>query len=460
MPPRRETGRGRPSSPVKKRKKKEQAEQPQEMTPSQSVEEQVEQPVKKKKKQRAEQSEDFNQQPVEEQVEQPVKKRKKKEQAEQPQDGMQDGAPTLVEEQQPEQPVKKRKKKEQAEQPADQTQQPTEQTTGQPQSEQSTAGQVPPDVTQYLSDTRSVDQLSDEELEQRAKSGRDLSRMKGLSDDTRRRLADEGKKARAEALARQQGKKGKGDQGQPEIGEAPKGDQMPGDGQAGQPTDQAAQPNPDKKQVQQLDGNKSSPEAENKARAYLDDGRSADQLSDDELRDRLEGMRDLMAGNELSRDSERALRRKLRAERDILRNRVAKKVVVEEKQDDQLPGQQRRRDRDQGKWDNWAERDILRDRRRSEDLEEGELRRRIDIYRVAIYDDRYDDEERGYWRDMMERDRRYLSDSPGERPGRARALLARPARPQRPRYRDQHRSERRPRAAGIGVHGRDRRRGA
>jgi hypothetical protein len=38
------------------------------------------------------------------------------------------------------------------------------------------------------------------------------------------------------------------------------------------------------------------------------------------------------------------------------------------------------------------------------------LRRRIDVYRVAIDDDRYDAEERGYWRDMMDRDRRYLRD--------------------------------------------------
>jgi outer membrane protein OmpA-like peptidoglycan-associated protein len=71
---------------------------------------------------------------------------------------------------------------------------------------------------------------------------------------------------------------------------------------------------------------------------------------------------------------------------------------------------QPRRDRDERKWDNWAARDVLRDRRRSDELEEGELRRRIDIYREAVYDDQYDDEERSYWRDAMERDRRYLRD--------------------------------------------------
>lgn len=400
------------------------------------AEEQSEQPVKKrKKKQETEQSQEVQPPAAEqaeqpqEQVEEPVKKRKKKEQAEQPQETEQPATeqveqPPVTEPpatEQAEQPVKKRKKKEQAEQPTDQTQPPAEQTTEQPQAEQPVTAEVPPEVNEYLSDTRPASELSDEELAQRARRGRDLARTKGLSDDLRQQLAAEAKKARTEAMARQ--KAGKGDVEQPTAeqptgqppatGEARKGDQQPAqptDQGGAQPTDQANQPavNPDKKQVQQLDGNKASPEAEAKAKAYLDDTRPADQLKDDELRARLEGMRDLMAGNQLSRDSERALRRKLRAERDILRNRVAEQVVVEEKQDDELPTKQRRRDRDASKWDNWSERDILRDRRRSEDLEEGELRRRIDIYRDAIDDDQYDDEERSYWRDMMERDRRYL----------------------------------------------------
>jgi outer membrane protein OmpA-like peptidoglycan-associated protein len=423
----------------KKRKKKEQAEQPaDQMQPS--AEQQGEQPLKKRKKEQAEQPSDQMQPQAEDQGEQTFKKRKKKEQAEQPSDQMQpsvedQGGQPLKKrkkeqaeqpldqtqpsaEQQGEQPLKKRKK-EQAEQPADQTQPPSEQTTGAPQPEQPTAGNVPPEVTQYLSDTRSVKQLSDDELAERARAGRDLSRMKGLPDDVRRKLAAEGKKARTEALERGQAGTSKSDQEQPTAeqpsgeqpgGKSAKGDQGPtqGEGQATLPIDQTGQANPDKKQVQQLDGNKSSPEAENKAMAYLDDSRPADQLNDDQLRDRLEGMRDLMAGNQLSADSERALRRKLRAEREILRNRVSQKVVAEEDKGDVVPGRKLRGDRDQGKWDNWSERDILRDRRRSEDLEEGELRRRIDIYRVAIYDDRYDDQERAYWRDMMERDRSYL----------------------------------------------------
>ncbi|MGE0008745.1 MAG: OmpA family protein [Parvibaculaceae bacterium] len=374
--------------PARKRKKREQAEEPQDSSPAQTVDEQ---PRKKKKKQRAEQPEEPTQAPADEQAEQPVKTRKKKERAEQPQDATSPPA-----EEQAEQPVEKRKKKEQAAQPGDRTQ--------------------PAEVTRYLSDTRSVKELSDEELAQRAKAGADLSRVKGLSDDTRRKLAAEGRKARAEALARQQGKAGKSDQDETTAGRTETGEVTKSDEEAGRPA-----ANPDKQDVQQLDGNKASPEAEARAKAYLDDTHSPDQLKEDELRDRVEGMRALMAGNKLSRQSERALRRKLSAERGILRDRVARKVAVEEKRTDERPGKQGRSDRDERKWDNWAARDVLRDRRRSEDLEEGELRRRIDIYRVAVDDERYDAKERAYWRDMMERDRRYLRDRMvGDRRERAR----------------------------------------
>ncbi len=415
-----------PQSEKKKRKK--QAEQPEEQMQQpeeqmqQPVEEQVEQPVKKKKKQQAEQPEQQIEQPVEEQVEQPVKK-KKKQQAEQPEQQIEQPV-----EEQVEQPEKK-KKKQQAEQPDQPTEQPsTEQTTEQPQPEKPATAEVPPEVTQYLSDTRSPKELSDDELVARVRAGRNLVKTKGLPENVRQDVANEFKKARAEAMAREQGKatgKTDGQQTteqpttQPPAGDQPatgetttgKGDQVPPQG-GDQTTDETAQPtvNPDKQEVQKLDGNQAVPEAEAKAKVYLDDNRPADQLKDDELRARVDGMRDLMSGNQLSRDTERALRRKLRAERDILRNRVAEKVVVEEKQDEVIPGRERRRDRNDRKWEEWADRDVLRDRRRSDELEEGELRRRIDVYRIAIYDDRYDDEERSYWRDMMERDRRYLRD--------------------------------------------------
>ena len=315
------------------------------------------------------------------------------------------------------------------------TEQPTgqqpEQTTGDSKPGTSDQAGVPPEVTQYLSDTRPASELSDAELAERVKAGRTLSRTKGLSDDVRQELAGRAKQARTEALAREQGKGGK----QPEPGQQPTAEQPAGEqptaekpageqpviadptknaeGQEVVPNDQAGQPpiTLDKKDVEKLDNTKATPQAEAKAKSYLDDNRRGDQLKDDEAKARLDGMRDLLSDNELSRDTKRELRRKLKEERDLYRNRVAEKVIVEEKKDEQRDRIPRRRDREEDRrWDNWAERDILRDRRRSDELEEGELRRRIDIYREAIYDDRYDDDERAYWRDMMDRDRRYLGD--------------------------------------------------
>ncbi|MFZ5675188.1 MAG: OmpA family protein [Pseudomonadota bacterium] len=316
------------------------------------------------------------------------------------------------------------------------TEQPTgqkpEQTTGESKPGTSDQAGVPPEVSQYLSDTRPASELSDAELAERVKAGRTLSRTKGLSDDVRKELAGKAKQARTEALAREQGKGGKQPEpGQQPTAEQPSGEQQPtaekpvgeqpviadpkknAEGQEVVPIDQPGQPTVtlDKKDVEKFDSNKSTPQAEAKAKSYLDDNRRGDQLKDDEAKARLDGMRDLLSDNELSRETKRELRRRLKEERDLYRRRVAEKVIVEETKDEQRDRFPRRRDREEDRrWDNWAERDILRDRRRSDELEEGELRRRIDIYREAIYDDRYSDDERAYWRDMMDRDRRYLGD--------------------------------------------------
>ena len=89
------------------------------------------------------------------------------------------------------------------------------------------------------------------------------------------------------------------------------------------PSPRPQRPPVDTKQAQQLDGNAAVPEAEAKAKVFLEDPTPADKLSDEDLRKRLDGIRELMAGNELSRKTEQALRKKLRVEREILRNRVA-----------------------------------------------------------------------------------------------------------------------------------------
>ncbi|MGH6830857.1 MAG: hypothetical protein ACREDG_06855, partial [Methylocella sp.] len=246
--------------------------------------------------------------------------------------------------------------------------------------------QVPDDVLAFIKDGRQPPELSDDELLERVKTARKYSQNDKLPEDTRNELANILKAARAEAMVR---------------GQAGKQTTVETDTEAqtetGKPKDTAAVQT-DQKQVQALDGNKAVPEAEAKAKVYLDDPVKAETLSDAGLTARLDGMRDLMAGNQLSKDTERALRKKLKAEREVLRNRVAE---AEEKKDDG------KKDKSKDKT-NFNITVVLGDRRPSEDLDEYELRRRIDVYREAAYDDQYDDEERDWWRRTMERDRRIL----------------------------------------------------
>jgi outer membrane protein OmpA-like peptidoglycan-associated protein len=116
-------------------------------------------------------------------------------------------------------------------------------------------------------------------------------------------------------------------------------------------------------------------------------------------------MRDLMAGNRLSRDTERALRKRLRAERDVLRSRVAVQEETKTETTADVGGKKRDKSKDKTNFNVTV---VLGDRRPSDDLDEIELRRRIDVYREAALDDQYQEDERDYWRQTMERDRRVL----------------------------------------------------
>ncbi|HEX7109808.1 MAG TPA: OmpA family protein, partial [Aestuariivirga sp.] len=187
------------------------------------------------------------------------------------------------------------------------------------------------------------------------------------------------------------------------------------------PVEQAApavEPQPpaaavDTKQTQQLDGNAAVPEAEAKAKIFLEDPTPADKLSDEDLRKRLDGIRELMAGNELSRKTEQALRKKLRAEREVLRNRVAVKEQVEPPK--QEATSQPAPDAPPVKPSKIKKKDytfnleiVLNDRRPSDELQDYELRRRLEVYRQSTIDQRYDDGQREYWREIMARDEALL----------------------------------------------------
>jgi outer membrane protein OmpA-like peptidoglycan-associated protein len=195
----------------------------------------------------------------------------------------------------------------------------------------------------------------------------------------------------------------------------------------------APAPQVDKQEAKELDGNAADPQAEAAAKAFLNDATPADQLSDDDLRKRLDGMREVMAGNELSRDTERSLRKKLKVERDVLRQRLAlaeasaaEKAASQAAQQQAAQPAQKQASQEQTeqaapvrKRDKKFNLDVqinigtpapvvLRDRRGSEDLQEVELRRRIEVFREAQRDRRFELSDREFYGETVRRDREVL----------------------------------------------------
>ena len=265
--------------------------------------------------------------------------------------------------------------------------------------------QIPDEVLAFLQDDRPLTELSDEDLAARARQARDYAGDRSLPNDVRESMALIGKKARQTLALRTQAAEqpAAGESQQqveetaPAVGETEAGGQLPAN---------------DQQQAQALDGNQADPGAEAKARVYLDGSMTVDRLSDEELRSRLEAMRDLMAGNRLSKRTEKALRQKLRVERDILRQRVAR--LEAEKEAERIAAEAKAGNEEAPKV---TAKDIIRsepvevvlkDSRPADDLEDYELRRRIDVYRLASTDDQYDEANRGDWQEALQRDRLVL----------------------------------------------------
>ena len=294
--------------------------------------------------------------------------------------------------------------------------------------------EIPQEVTDLLNDQRPLAELSEDELANRFKSARQFSRSKKLPEETRAQLAEIVKSVRTEMQAREQAaQKMPEPLVQPEVVEQPPVVEQPAVVEqppvvdlpavvaqppvVEQPSLVETQPPAaavDTKQTQQLDGNAAVPEAEAKAKVYLDDPTPADKLSDEDLRKRLDGIRELMAGNELSRETEKALRKKLRVEREILRNRVAlaepeKTPPKQDASTQPAPGSQPAKPSKYDKKDYTFNIEIvLNDRRPSDELQDYELQRRLEVYRQAARDERYEDQQREYWREIMERDEELL----------------------------------------------------
>ena len=115
-----------------------------------------------------------------------------------------------------------------------------------------------------------------------------------------------------------------------------------------------------------------------------------------------------MAGNELSRKTEQALRKKLRTEREVLRNRVAMaeppKPAKPAAGNEQAPKPSKFDRKDY----TFNLEIVLNDRRPSDELQDYELRRRLEVYRQYDRDDRYSADQRAYWREVRQRDEALL----------------------------------------------------
>ncbi len=295
-----------------------------------------------------------------------------------------------------------------------------------------TVAEIPPEVTDLLNDGRALDELDGEQLAARAKLARQYSRNEALPEDVRSKLSVIGKQARAAMVAREK---------TPVVAEpapvqeaAPQVEPAPVVEQSGVTSAEAPAPVVvapvvvDKVDVKELDGNAGDPEAEKRAKAFLNDPTPADSLSDDDLRARLDAMRDLMAENELSVKTERALRDKLRVERPVLRERMAKVKAAQEAQDaqatqteqaqtgaqvttaEQQPVPQPADEAPKKKFRpniniiitaDTPVREILRDRREADVLDESELRYRIRARRdfeTSPQFREYDETQREEWR--------------------------------------------------------------
>ena len=194
---------------------------------------------------------------------------------------------------------------------------------------------------------------------------------------------------------------------------------------------------PDPAKVKALDSNPVDPAAEQKAKAYLADSADLSKLGDDALRKRLDDVRELLAANDLSQDTERAVRAKLLKERDVLRLRVAQAEVAKQQQaavqtpppapapvapvagkpavapPPPAPVQKA----NGGLNFNLSigiitgltpPRQVLEDRRPPEQLQVQELQRRIQVYGQAQGDNQYDPSYRDYWRQSLNFDREML----------------------------------------------------
>jgi outer membrane protein OmpA-like peptidoglycan-associated protein len=264
-------------------------------------------------------------------------------------------------------------------------------------------------ANKLLSDPRPSSELSVEELRERIKLARQLSRNDKLPSDVRDQLKSVIEASRQEIVSRET-------QGQPATQPPPEQTEIANVQQAAPPPSEAENRAVEKPKV--------SNTAEEQAQKLLADETPLDRLKDEQIRARLDAYRDLLDKGNLSRPTERLLRRKLRNERQALRARIAAREFQERRKEAKAEDEAEGRDSyatGQVKITRLDERParremqfILNDRRPLRELSEVELQRRIIVFRELAADERYSEEQLRYIREQMVRTRRELRRRFGE----------------------------------------------
>ncbi len=257
------------------------------------------------------------------------------------------------------------------------------------------------DVQSFLQSAKSPSDLDDKALRQQMREGMRLMKTQGLSDADKRKLRQIVQQSRAELQQRKGGAadagNGAGDTGGTQTGQTQ---------QQGTSSDQG-----------QTAGSNAA--SETRARAFLDSKEDVSRMGKPELRKRLGEMRDLLASNQLSPATKKALRQQLANERAVLRGEVSQSGAVDQSnntgtsQDGTVSGTNNTVNNTNVTVNNTTTnitnqtiiKQVIADRRPSRDLKDNELRRRINVYRDVVRDNRYSERDRADLRIILERDR-------------------------------------------------------
>jgi outer membrane protein OmpA-like peptidoglycan-associated protein len=260
------------------------------------------------------------------------------------------------------------------------------------------------DVGAFLGSAQPVAGMNDKDLRDQMRKAAQLSKAQGVSPEQRKQLRDIVREGRAEMDRRKNG--GTGQTGnQQQTGEAD----------------------------QKLDSGKVDQASEQKARALLTENAPAN-MDKAARRKRVDSMRELLASNQLTPATKNELRKKLATERDVLRGGKGDTTNVVVNNNTVI--------------NNTDVKVVINDRRPGRDLRDDELQRRINVFRVVINDNSYNEVDRRRWRLALEQDRLVLRDrmirERRVREARLRSddidinidlgLVFRPGRPLPPRY--------------------------